>query len=80
MDDSQDVTSVARRWESLRGRRVRGEVAEDVYLRQCEDLADLLRVGGESGDHRGVGVAAESAAGASAGAEELAYRIDLLRL
>lgn len=80
VDDSQDVTSVARRWESLRGRRVRGEVAEDVYLRQCEDLADLLRVGGESGDHRGVGVAAESAAGASAGAEELAYRIDLLRL
>ncbi|HIW91910.1 MAG TPA: hypothetical protein H9870_09650 [Candidatus Corynebacterium avicola] len=71
-EDSQDVTSVARRWESLRGRRARGEVGEDVYLRQCEELADFLRVGSESGDDAGVGV--------SAGADELAYRIDLLRL
>jgi hypothetical protein len=40
--DTQDVAWVAQEWDSLRGRRSRGEIGEEPYLRRCEELSDCL--------------------------------------
>lgn len=40
--DTQDVAWVAQEWDSLRGRRSRGEISEESYLRRCEELPDCL--------------------------------------
>lgn len=73
------MASVAHEWETLRGKRARGEVGEDVYLRRCEELSDSLRVGRESGASGGSEGDSVLGSFGTAAAEELAYRIDLLR-